>query len=99
MEKIDSIKILDERNMKLVLSKKFMIEPSQCLNTPGSAEESSSASQKRPPKRTHDSELIETCGKLDSSLSGQVSIRIKRSVLFAFDMVITNENVTSKKYY
>ena len=42
---IDSIKILDERNMKLVLSKKFMIEPSQCLNnSSGSAEESSSAS-------------------------------------------------------
>ena len=51
--KIDSIKILDETNMKLVLSKKFMIEPSQCLNDScGSALESSFASWKRPHKGT-----------------------------------------------
>ena len=44
VEKIDSIKILDERNMKLVLSKNFMIEPSVSIPLSGSVEESSSAS-------------------------------------------------------
>ena len=72
MLEIDSIKILDERNMKLVPSKNFMIEPSQCPNnSSGSAESQVLLHRRDLPtsrltkyKERIPSELIETCGKL-----------------------------------
>ena len=70
VEKIDSIKILDERNMKLVLSKKFMIEPSVSipldqLNSRVLLHRKDLPSRPADPGNTvFPSELIETCGKL-----------------------------------
>ena len=51
--KIDSIKILDEWNMKLVLSENFMIEPG--VSIPLDQQKSQILlHRKRPPKLTHE---------------------------------------------